>query len=92
MGTLTDVHAEPAPPADALPDGYGASERLVRVEVGLGLLSQQVGGMQTALQRVEQSVSGRPSWVAASLLSISTMANGALLAAVVALIVPHGGK
>lgn len=69
------------------PDGYTVNDRLVRVEVGLGLLSSQVGNIGHAVDRLETTVQGRPSWLAATLLSVSTMANGALLTATVALIV-----
>lgn len=85
-------------PPDDVSDGYDQGERLVRVEVGLGLLSQQTTRLEAAtsaradqlsaqMDRLERTVNGRPSWAAASLLTASAALNGALGSALVALIV-----
>jgi len=59
----------------------------------VALLTQEVrqvgtaqGAMVTTVEALDRRLDGRPSWAYATILSLSTAMNGALLAAVVALL------
>lgn len=64
--------------------GWTVDQRVTRVEVQLANNTAEVTAMRGAIDRLGSQVNGRPSWAVLTILSLSTMANGALLTALVA--------
>ena len=69
--------------------GYSHDERLTRVEVQVANLTGNVALLTTAQTKLTETVQGRPSWIMAALLSLSTATNGALLTALVTVLAAH---
>lgn len=63
--------------------GYPPDERMARVEVGLANVVATVNGLSSQFTHLSSTVNGRPSWVAATLLTFSAALNGALLSALI---------
>lgn len=63
-------------------EGYTVSERLMRLEVTVGNLRED---LQSAAR-----AAARPSWAVTTIIAMSTAANGALLAALVVVAGQHG--
>lgn len=71
-------------------EGYSLEERVTRVEVQLANNTASTASMQATINTLGTQINGRPSWVIVLILSLSTMANGALLTALVAALTSGG--
>jgi hypothetical protein len=65
--------------------GWSVEERVTRVEVQLANNTAVTSSLQATLATVSDKINGRPPWAFVTILGLSTMANGALLTACVAL-------
>lgn len=66
--------------------GYTPDERVTRLEVQMVSNTTELLGVRLSVDRLVSQINGRPSWALLTILSLSTMANGALVTAVVALL------
>lgn len=66
--------------------GYIPDERVTRLEVQMASNTTELLGVRLSVDRLVSQINGRPSWALLTILSLSTMANGALVTAVVALL------
>lgn len=71
-------------PDEPSASGYDLQTQVALLRAEVRTVSANQNTTNAKVDALDNKVDGRPSWIATSLLSVSTMANGALLAALVA--------